>query len=104
MNVRFLASKVTTVAASVALFGGVTAWIAAARSGGQQAPLPDAGGTTDAAAQRAPATIVRKVYVVQRTAPDGSVYFETVAAPAASAQPSAPAAARRAPTTRTRAS
>lgn len=94
MQLRFIASKLTTVAASVALFGGVTAWIAAKAADRQPQP-PDSGNAIDAAAQPAPGTPVPRSYVVQRIAPDGTVYFETVSSP----PPSRPA-----PVTRTRAS
>ncbi len=87
MRVRYITSKVTAVAASAALVGGGSAWIATT-AGGQEEP---------AAAQQAPATIVRRIYLVQRVAPDGSTYLEPLAAP-----PSPRTASR--PVTRTRAS
>jgi hypothetical protein len=87
MRVRYISSKVTAVAASVALVGGGSAWIAST-GGAEQEP---------AAMQQAPATIVQRVYLVQRVAPNGSTYLEPVSAP-----PSPRRAAR--PVTRTRAS
>jgi len=94
VQLRFIASKLTTVAASVAIFSGVTAWIAAKAADRQPQPRPP-GNAIDAPAQPAPGTPARRPYVVQRIAPDGTVYFETV---------SSPPAARPAPVTRTRAS
>jgi len=90
MSARYLGSKVTAVAASVAIFGGGAAWIAA----------EDAGSQESGATQPAPGTIVRHIYLLQRTAPDGTTYFEPLAAARPSTQPTAAPQ----PVTRTRAS
>jgi hypothetical protein len=92
MGVRFIASKLTTVAASVAIFGGATAWLAARTTDRQ--PPPDSGAAFDAPAQPGLGTPPPRQYIVRRIAPDGSVYFQTTSAPPA----------RPAPATRTRAS
>ncbi|MBI5284643.1 MAG: hypothetical protein HY874_06075 [Chloroflexi bacterium] len=89
MRVRYISSKVTAVAASAAFVGGGSAWIAST-GGAEQEP---------AVVQQAPATIVNRVYLVQRVAPNGSTYLEPVAAPPTGARQ---AASR--PMTRTRAS
>ena len=89
MRMRYVSSKVTAVAASVALVGGGSAWIATTGAGQHE---PEA-------VQQDPGTIVKRIYLVQRVAPNGTTYFEPLAAP-----PTTASAVVSAPVTRTRAS
>ena len=80
--VKFIRSKLIAAGAAGGLFVAVWAWAAAAGWQGTPAssvtadPAPSGG----VAAEQ---TIVQRVYLVQRTAPDGSTYIEALpAAPA----------------------
>lgn len=110
--VKFIRSKLIAAGAAGGLFVAVWAWAAAA--GWQGTPASSV--TADPAAGAGAAaeeTIVQRVYLVQRTAPDGSTYVEALpAAPAAASvvQPQTSSAPPRTtvqtskPVTKTRAS
>lgn len=81
--VKFIRSKLIAAGAAGGLFVAVWAWAAAAGWQGAPASTVVADPAAAGGAATAQETIVQRVYLVQRTAPDGSTYVEALpAAPA----------------------